>query len=59
MTTRKGNNSTVNKLSSTADVKPSTYKMGAKVLNLDNEDIKQRVVSGEIFISAGYKELII
>lgn len=31
--------------------------MGAKVLNSDNEDIKQRVLSGETSISAGYKEL--
>lgn len=32
--------------------------MGARVLNSDNEDIKQRVLSGETSISAGYKELI-
>lgn len=31
--------------------------MDAKVLNSDNEDIKQRVLSGETSISAGYKEL--
>ena len=31
--------------------------MCAKVLNSDNEDIKQRVLSGETSISAGYKEL--
>ena len=31
--------------------------MGTKVLNSDNEDIKQRVLSGETSISAGYKEL--
>ena len=57
MTTRKENNSTVNKLSSIAGVKPTTYKMGAKVLNSDNEDVKQRVLSGATSISAGYKEL--
>ncbi len=55
LTTRKENNSTVNKLSSIAGVKPTTYKMGAKVLNSDNEDIKQRVMFGETSISAGYK----
>ena len=33
--------------------------MGAKVLNSDNEDVKQRVLSGETSISAGYKKLII
>ncbi len=45
------------KLADIAGVKPTTYKMGAKVLNSDNEDIKQRVLSGETSISAGYKEL--
>jgi len=32
--------------------------MGAKVLNSDNDELKQRVLSGETSISAGYKELI-
>ena len=32
--------------------------MGAKVLNSDNEDVKQRVLSGETSISAGFKELM-
>lgn len=31
--------------------------MGAKVLNSDNDELKQRVLSGETSISAGYKEL--
>lgn len=32
--------------------------MGAKrVLDSDNEELKQRVLSGETSISAGYKEL--
>lgn len=49
--------STNKKLADIAGVKPTTYKMGAKVLNSDNEDLKQRVLSGETSISAGYKEL--
>lgn len=57
LTTRKENNSTVNKLSAIAGVKPTTYKMGAKVLNSNNENVKQRVLSGETSISAGYKEI--
>ena len=32
---------------------------GNKVLNSDNKDIKQRVLSGETSISASYKVLII
>lgn len=31
--------------------------MGAKVLNSNNEEVKQRVLSGETSISASYKEL--
>lgn len=46
------------KLANIAGVKPTTYKMGAKVLNSDNDNLKQRVLSGETSISAGYKELI-
>jgi len=42
-----------------AGVSEKTYRMGVKVLNSDNEDIKQRVLSGKTSISAGYKELII
>lgn len=40
-------NRTNKKLADIADVKPTTYKMGAKVLNSGNEDLKQRVLSGE------------
>ena len=48
---------TTKKLSKLAGVSKETYRMGAKVLNSDNEDLKQRVLSGETSISAGYKEL--
>lgn len=57
MTNRENLKSTNKKLADIAGVKPTTYKMGAKVLNSDNEDLKQRVLSGETSISAGYKEL--
>ena len=53
------NPTTDKKLSDITGVSEKTYRMGAKVLNLDNEDIKQRVLSSEASISAGYKELII
>lgn len=52
------NPTTDKKLSEIAGVSEKTYRMGAKVLNSDNEDIKERVLSGETSISAGYKELI-
>ena len=35
------------KLADIAGVKPTTYKMGAKVLSSDNEELKERVLSGE------------
>lgn len=43
---------TSEKLANIAGVSEKTYRMGAKVLNSDNEDIKQRVLSGETSISA-------
>lgn len=47
---------TSEKLAQIAAVSEKTYRMGAKVLNSDNEDVKNRVLSGETSISAGYRE---
>mgnify|MGYP001054546587 CR=1 FL=1 len=55
---KKRNPKTDEKLSKIAGIKTTTYKMGAKVLKSDNEDLKKRVLSGETSISAGYKELM-
>lgn len=55
---KKRNPTTDEKLSKIAGIKTTTYKMGAKVLSSGNEDLKQRVLSGETSISAGYKELM-
>lgn len=49
---------TSEKLASIANVSEKTYRMGAKILNSDNEKLKQEVLSGEKSINAGYKELI-
>lgn len=57
ISTKERNPTTDKKLSGIAGVSEKTYRMGAKVLNSDNEDVKQRVLSGETSISAGYKEL--
>lgn len=54
---RERNPTTDKKLADMADVFEKTYRMGAKILNSDNEDLKKRVQSGETSISAGYKEL--
>lgn len=50
------NPTTDKKLADMAGVSRTTYRMGAKVLNSDNEDVKNRVLSGETSISAGYRE---
>ena len=51
------NPTTDKKLADIADVSEKTYRMGAKILNSNNEDLKKRVQTGETSISAGYKEL--
>lgn len=48
---------TTKKLAQVAGVGKETYRMGVKVLNSNNDDLKQRVLSGEKTINAGYKEL--
>lgn len=53
----KRNPTTSEKLADIAGVSEKTYRMGSKILNSDNEELKERVLSGETSISAGYKEL--
>ena len=50
--TKDCNPTTDKKLSGIAGVSEKTFRMGVKVLKSDNEDIKQRVLSGETSISA-------
>ena len=50
-------NETNSKLAAIAGVKRETYRMGSKILNSDNDELKQRVLSGKTSITAGYKEL--
>lgn len=49
------NPTTAEKLASIANVSEKTYRMGAKILNSNNEKLKQEVLSGEKSINAGYK----
>lgn len=51
-------NETNSKLAKLAGVGKETYRMGVKILESNDEDLKQRVLSGETAISARYKELI-
>ena len=48
---------TTQELANIAGVGKETYRMGAKILNSDNDELKQRVLSGKTSITAGYKEL--
>lgn len=45
------------KLATVAGVSTDTYSKGKKILDSDNETLKQEVLSGEKSINAGYKEL--
>ncbi len=45
------------KLAKTAGVSTDTYSKGKKILDSDNDTLKQEVLSGEKSINAGYKEL--
>lgn len=51
------NPTTDKKLSDIANVSEKTYRMGAKILQSDDEQLKQEVLSGQKSINAGYKEL--
>lgn len=51
-------NETNSKLAKLAGVGKETYRMGVKILESNDEDLKQRVLSGETAISTGYKELV-
>ena len=44
-------------LAKIANVNPETYRQAKRVLDSNNEELKERVLSGETSISAGYKEL--
>lgn len=48
---------TSEKLASVAGVSEKTYRMGAKILNSDNEEVKNAVMSGEMSINAGYNKI--
>ena len=54
---KRSENETNAKLAKAANVNRETYRQAKRVLDSDNEDVKQRVLSGETSISAGYKEL--
>lgn len=48
---------TAKKLAEVANVGKETYRMGKKILDSDNEEIKEKVLSGEMSINAGYNKI--
>lgn len=54
---KRSENETNAKLAKMANVNRETYRQAKHVLDSDNDDLKQRVLSGETSINAGYKEL--
>lgn len=45
------------KLAETAGVSEGTYSKGKKILDSNNEEVKQKVMSGEMSINAGYNKI--
>lgn len=45
------------KLAETAGVSTDTYSKGKKILDSDNEEVKDKVLSGEMSINAGYNKI--
>lgn len=48
---------TTKKLAEVANVGKETYRMGKKILDSDNEEVKNAVLSGEMSINAGYNKI--
>lgn len=48
---------TTKKLAEVANVGKETYRMGKKILDSDNEEVKNAVMSGEMSINAGYNKI--
>ncbi len=55
---KRSENETNAKLAKVANVNRETYRQAKRVLDSNNDDLKQRVLSGKTSISAGYKEII-
>lgn len=56
-TNNRSENETNSKLAKIANVGKETYRQAKRVLDSNNEELKNRVLSGKTSISAGYKEL--
>lgn len=54
----RSDNETNAKLAKIANVNRETYRQAKRVLDSDNEEIKQAVLSGEMSINAGYNKTL-
>lgn len=54
---KRSENETNAKLAKVANVNRETYRQAQRVLDSNNDDLKQRALSGKTSINAGYKEL--
>lgn len=48
---------TTKRLSEVANVGKETYRMGKKILDSDNDEVKNAVLSGDMSINAGYNKI--
>lgn len=55
---KRSENETNANLAKVANVNRETYRQAKRVLDSENDDLKQRVQTGKTSISAGYKEVI-
>lgn len=48
---------TTKKLADVANVGKETYRMGKKILDSNNDEVKNAVLSGDMSINAGYNKI--
>lgn len=48
---------TTKRLSEVANVGKETYRMGKKILDSNNDEVKNAVLSGDMSINAGYNKI--
>lgn len=54
---KRSENETNAKLAKVANVNRETYRQAKRILDSDNEDVKEKVLSGEMSINAGYNKI--
>lgn len=57
MAQSKSDNRVNTKLANVANVGKETYRMGKKILDSNNKEVKDAVLSGDMSINAGYNKI--